>query len=301
MREKIKIVEVGPRDGLQNESRQWSVSDRVTLIQKLGAAGLRFIEGGSFVSPKAIPQMTNSDEVWQALKKDSSLELSFLVANQKGLDTAIDNQVTQIAVFSATSDTFTQKNIRQTVDESLNNFHSLTQQALERGLRVRGYVSTAFGCPYEGHQDVKRIIAVIRRLFEMGCYEVSIGDTIGVAHPKQVKEVFSTIANEFEISQIAAHLHDTRGMAIVNLSEAIDQGVRIVDSSIGGLGGCPYAQGSSGNVATEGVVYFLEGLGFDTGVELTSLLKICEWIEEIAERKLTSPLYLSKPQKIFYF
>lgn len=296
----LKIVEVGPRDGLQNESVQLSASDRAQFIRLLKAAGLKYMEGGSFVSPKAIPQMQGSEDVWNELKDDASIELSFLVANEKGLERALQSKVHRIAVFTATSDSFTKKNINMTVAESLERFSKIAEKAAAEGFSVRGYVSTAFGCPYEGAQPVDKLEKVIERLFQMGCNEVSVGDTIGVANPGQSSRVFSRLAQSFDISKIAAHMHDTRGMAVANLCAAFEQGVRIADSSVGGLGGCPYAKGSSGNVATEEVVLAAEGLGYETGVAIPVLLEAAAWIEKKIGKELSSRLYRSRPSSFFY-
>jgi hydroxymethylglutaryl-CoA lyase len=298
--DQVKIVEVGPRDGLQNEKSVLSVADRVELIEKLAAAGLKFVEGGSFVSPKAIPQMTDSELVWDK-SKHLEIDLSFLVPNQKGLERAMAAGVKSIAVFTATSEAFTQKNIGMTVKDSLHLYEDLIPAAKEKGLKVRGYISTAFGCPYEGDQDPRRLVKMARQLLDLGCFEVSIGDTIGVAHPKQVKDVFFALQSEVGLESLAGHFHDTRGCALLNIQTALDIGLRTFDSSVGGLGGCPYAEGSSGNVATEEVAWLLEGQGLQTGVKLEDLLKVSEWIEGKVGRPLKSRLYLSKPKRFFYF
>jgi hydroxymethylglutaryl-CoA lyase len=305
MSEAVKIVEVGPRDGLQNDSLVLSVDQRAELIQKLIAAGLRSLEGGSFVSPKAIPPMADSEKVFerlkdQALVSSGEVELSFLVPNQKGLERALQAGVRAIAIFSATSDSFTQKNIQRSVKDSLEEFKGITKHALALGIRVRGYVSTAFGCPYEGRQKPERVVEITQSLFDMGCGEVSIGDTIGVAHPRQIRDVFGRLIKEFSASRIAAHLHDTRGMALVNAKEALDLGIRTFDGSVGGLGGCPYAPGASGNVATEELVWLMEGLGFKTGVDLQKLLDAATFVQSLLGRTLRSKFYQSNP-KPYYF
>ncbi|PIR23166.1 MAG: hydroxymethylglutaryl-CoA lyase [Deltaproteobacteria bacterium CG11_big_fil_rev_8_21_14_0_20_45_16] len=299
MSEEVKIVEVGPRDGLQNEMKILSTEKRVELIRKLIGTGLRFLEGGSFVSPKAIPQMENSDEIWDSLRSESA-DLCFLVPNQKGFEVALQAGVKSIAVFSATSDAFTRKNINRSVEESLDQFEPIVGEAKRKKIRVRGYISTVFGCPYEGFQDPKKCLKVTERLFKMGADEISIGDTIGVAHPRQIASVFGLLKKGFDIRKIAAHLHDTRGMAIVNIREALGQGVRVFDASIGGLGGCPYATGSSGNVATEEVCWLLEGLGFKTGVSVARLLAVAAWVEKEVERALKAKFYLSGPKHLYY-
>ncbi len=299
----IKIVEVGPRDGLQNESKILPPSDRIQLIEKLVDAGLRFLEGGSFVSPKAIPQMENSEQVWEVLsgKIPEEIDLSFLVANEKGLERATKVGVKSIAVFTATSDAFTQKNINRTVMESINDFRPIVKAGKAAGMRVRGYVSTVFGCPYEGRQPIEKIVEVADALLKMGCDEISLGDTIGVAHPRQIKEVLSRLRSVLPMARLAGHFHDTRGMALMNIRAAADEGVRIFDSSVSGLGGCPYAPGSSGNVATEEVVWMLEGFGFHTGVDVEKLLTLGEWLEAKLARPMRGRLFQSKPKLLNYF
>lgn len=299
----VRIVEVGPRDGLQNEKTTLSVEDRVELIRNLIQSGLRNLEGGGFVSPKAIPQMIDSEKVWSHFQNDETenLDLSFLVPNEKGLERALEAGVKSIAVFSATSDAFNQKNIGMSVKDSLEGFRKVVPAAIEKGLRVRGYVSTAFGCPYEGHQPLSRLMNVTKQLLEFGCYEVSVGDTIGVAHPKQVQEAFYQLQTDFGLERIAGHFHDTRGVALTNIRTALEVGVRTFDASVGGLGGCPYATGSSGNVATEEVAWLLEGEGMKTGIEIPKLLEVAAWVESKIGRPLKSKLYLSKPQKLYYF
>jgi len=302
-REAVKIVEVGPRDGLQNEKEILSVADRVEFVRRLILAGNHWLEGGSFVSPKAIPQMIDSEQVFSQLKneaKAAQADLSFLVANEKGLERAKAAGVNSIAVFTATSNSFTTKNIQRSVDESISEFSKIAKEALALKMQVRGYISTAFGCPYEGRQDPQKVVRLAGALFDMGCFEVSVGDTIGVAHPRQIRDVFSKLKTSFGLKQMAAHLHDTRGAALLNIREALNVGVRIFDSSAGGLGGCPYAPGASGNVASEEVVWFLEGEGFTTGVNLEKLLDASQWMEGRLGRPLHSKLYQSK-KKPYYF
>jgi hydroxymethylglutaryl-CoA lyase len=301
MKEGIKIVEVGARDGLQNEAKTLSVADRVEFIRKLLATGLTSVEGGSFVSPKAIPQLVDSEKVWEQLQNEKA-DISYLVPNQKGLARAITAGVRSIAVFTATSDTFNQKNIGMSVEDSLNVIRQIATEvkANKPELRMRGYLSTAFGCPYEGNQSRERAFEIVDRLFELGCVEVSVGDTIGVAHPKQVRNFIDELQKRRSIKNVGLHFHDTRGMAIANIQAALEAGIRIFDSSVGGLGGCPYATGSSGNVATEEVCWLLEGYGFETGVSIEKLLEVSKWIETKVERRLKSKLYLSQPKKLFF-
>lgn len=295
----VKIVEVGARDGLQNESKKLSVEDRAGLIERLIKCGLSFLEGGSFVSPEAIPQMVDSEKVWEKVSGQNA-DISFLVPNMKGLDSAKTAGVKSIAVFSATSDAFNKKNINKSVKESLAVIKEVCEAAIAEKMKVRGYVSTAFGCPYEGFQDPKKLVYVITELFKMGCYEVSVGDTIGVAHPNQVKSVFTLLGKEFDLQKIAAHMHDTRGFALCNILEALDCGLRIFDSSIGGLGGCPYAAGSSGNVATEEVNHLMLSLGLNSGISTEDLLECSKWVSEKLGKPLKSKFYLAQPTKLFY-
>lgn len=295
----VKIVEVGPRDGLQNEKNPLSIEDRMAFIQKCAGAGLKNIEGGSFVSSQAVPQMADSEKVWEGCKH-LLVHLSFLVPNEKGLERALHAQVRSIAVFTATSDTFNQKNIRMSVEESLKIIQKIVPEAKKSGCGVRGYISTAFGCPYEGPQKVSRLEKMLDQLFQWGCDEISVGDTIGVAHPKQINDVFGQLKKTMGLQKIAGHFHDTRGMALVNIRTALDLGVRAFDSSVGGLGGCPYAPGSSGNVATEEVAWMLEGLGFSTGISIDKLLTVAEWIESKVGHSLKSKFYLSKPKRLYY-
>ncbi len=300
MGERIKIVEVGPRDGLQNEGVTLSVLDRTQFIQDLIDCGIQFLEAGSFVSPNAIPQMLDSEKVWENLKSQSGVDLSFLVPNQRGFERALEVGVKSIAVFTATSETFVQKNIGMSVDKSLRIFKEIVKEARAKKLRVRGYISTAFGCPYEGVQKPGAVQKLAEELLNFGCQEISIGDTIGVAHPRQVKEVFKCLQNSVGLEKTAGHFHDTRGMALVNILTALELGVRGFDSSVGGLGGCPYAQGSSGNVATEEVAWLMEGYGFHTGISIEGLLKVAEWAETKVRRPLKAKFYLSKPKRLHY-
>lgn len=302
----IKVVEVGPRDGLQNEPQSLDLENRVLFIQKLIDAGLQTIEGGSFVSSKAIPQMQDSEKVWERLKSEvlsKNVDLSFLVPNMKGLERALAVNIHSVAVFTATSEAFNQKNIGMSVEKSLEVISQIIQTLKSSGgaVRVRGYVSTVFGCPYEGAQSVSRAIQIIQELLNLGCYEVSVGDTIGVAHPKQVKDFLGELKKSVSLNQIALHMHDTRGAALANVQMGIEAGVRVFDSSIGGLGGCPYAQGSSGNLATEELVWLLEGYGFKTHISMEKLLETSKWIETKIARKLKSKLYLAEPKRFYFF
>jgi hydroxymethylglutaryl-CoA lyase len=266
---RVTVVEVGPRDGLQNEAVTLSVDDRALLCERLLEAGLRVVEVGAFVSPERVPQMADSDEVFQRVARRPGARLPMLVPNRKGFERARQSDVREIAVFTAASETFNRKNINASIDESFARFAEFAPDAHKAGMWVRGYVSTCFGCPYEGAVDPARVVDVARRLVEeTGCHEVSIGDTIGVAVPSQVEDVMGRLAAVIPIEQLAVHFHDTRGTALANVLAALQVGVATVDSSAGGLGGCPYAPGASGNLATEDLLYMLHGMGIETGVDL---------------------------------
>ncbi len=297
---KIEIVEVGMRDGLQNEAVHLTQEQRYEFAKRLAGAGLKRIEAGAFVSPKWVPQMADSGTLIQKLLKaqkskkiSSTVRWSALVPNLMGYDQAVAAGVKEVAIFGAVSETFSQKNINSTVKESFNRFSEIVENAKRDRIRVRGYVSMAFGCPYEGRISVKQAMDVIERFFELGIYELSIGDTIGVATPKQVKELLQQIQKNKWISKTAMHFHDTRGTALANIAESLRFGVTVFDSSIGGLGGCPYAPGAAGNVATEDVVYLLEGMGYRTGLDLDKLIKTTEWMTKQLGRPLVSRLSLA--------
>lgn len=287
----IRIVEVGPRDGLQNEKSILSTDDKFKFISLLTESGLKSIEVTSFVKAPAIPQMADATELFSLVnEKLSNKGVSFpcLVPNMKGYETARGLGVKEIAVFTATSDTFTHKNINASVDESFERMKEVCESAKKDGIMVRGYVSTAFGCPYEGTMDVKKLVSVTKRLFELGVYEVSVGDTIGVAIPQQVRAYIRSLKNEFPIGKIAMHFHDTRGMALTNIYVSLEEGITTFDSSAGGLGGCPYAKGATGNVATEDVWYLLNSLGLDTGINLDKLVEASRFILEKVNRSTES-------------
>jgi hydroxymethylglutaryl-CoA lyase len=268
----IKIVEVGPRDGLQNEKVTIPTETKVDFITALGDAGLRVIEAGAFVSPKWVPQMADSAEVFRDIPKDPGVEYPVLVPNMRGLERAIEAGVKSIAIFTAASETFNQRNINMTIDGSFENYAPVAARAREEGIRVRGYVSTAFGCPYEGEVPPEKVLEVVARLLDLGCYEVSVGDTIGVGTPMQVQGVIGVLLQVVPASRLAMHFHDTRGTALANTLAALEMGIATFDASSGGLGGCPYAPGASGNMATEDLVYMLNGMGLETGVSLKKLL-----------------------------
>ncbi len=281
--EKVRIVEVGPRDGLQNEKVEIPVAARVEFIEALAGAGLKTIEVGAFVHPRWVPQMAGTAEVWEQIEKRDDVDYPFLVPNMKGLERAIESDVKSISIFTAASDTFNQKNINMSVDESFEVYRPVAEKARAHGMKIRGYVSTACGCPYEGDVAPERVLEVSARLLDLGCYEVSIGDTIGVGTPLQVQGLVDLLQQVIPSSRLAMHFHDTRGMAVANTLAALELGVSTFDSSAGGLGGCPYAPGASGNVATEDLAYLFESLGIDTGIDLTKLVEasaiIAPWLD----------------------
>ncbi len=266
----MKVVEVGPRDGLQNEAVTLSVEDRIAFCRALIDAGLPVVEPGAFVSPKWVPQMARSEDVFKALPKGPA-QLPMLVPNQQGYERAKAAGVSAIAIFTAASDTFNLKNTNATIDESIRRFEEFVGDAKGFGLFVRGYISTCFGCPYEGPVAPVKVADVTRRLIELGCDEISLGDTIGVGVPSQVDDVIEAVIRNVDLPRLAVHFHDTRGTALANVLRALQLGVSIVDSSAGGLGGCPYAPGASGNLATEDLLYMLHGMGIETGVDITKV------------------------------
>jgi isopropylmalate/homocitrate/citramalate synthase len=269
--ERVTVVEVGPRDGLQNEAAALSVDERAGFCNALLEAGLPVVEVGAFVSPRSIPQMAGSDEVVKRVRRRAGARMPALVPNRKGFDAARGAGVREIAVFTAASETFNRKNINATIDESFERFAEFVPQALREGMWVRGYVSTCFGCPYEGAVAPARVVEVALRLHQAGCHELSIGDTIGVAVPTQVCEVMGRLREALPAARLAVHLHDTRGTALANVLAALEVGIEVVDSSAGGLGGCPYAPGASGNLATEDLLYMLHGMGIETGVDIAKV------------------------------
>ena len=290
---KIQIVEVGPRDGLQNEDTMLDVEARLELIRHLVGAGLQRIEVGAFVSPKKVPQMADSAVVLDQINKSgfsSSKRFSVLVPNEQGMALAIKHGCKEVAVFTAASESFTKSNINCSIDESLRRFEPVFKMAKANKIKVRAYVSTCFGCPYEGYVDPRKVVEVCAKLIKQGAYEISVGDTIGVANPKQVKSLISKLSKKIPKKKLAMHFHDTRGTALANIFASIESGIQVFDSSVGGLGGCPYAPGASGNVATEDVVYILEGMGIRTGIDIQKLLDLDVWISKTLGRKLPSKL-----------
>ena len=267
----ITITEVGPRDGLQNEAASIPTAEKVAFVDRLSAAGLPVIEVSAFVSPKWVPQMADAAAVFAAIARRPRTRYSALVPNRQGLERAMAARVTDVAVFAAASETFSRRNINQSIDDSFRAYGEVVKAALGARLRVRGYLSTAFGCPFEGDVPVDRVIDLTRRLLDLGVYEVAVSDTIGIAHPGQVRRVLSRLTSEVPSTAIALHFHDTRGTALANVLASLEFGVRTFDASAGGLGGCPYAPGASGNLATEDLLYLLHGLHHDTGVDLDAV------------------------------
>jgi len=284
--EKVSIYEVGPRDGLQNESTVVSTDDKLRLIEGLAEAGLRRIEITSFVSPKWIPALADSREVAARVRTREGVTYSALVPNAKGLEGALAAKMQEIAVFLSASETHNQKNVNKTIDETFAAFEEVIPPALEAGMRVRGYVSTVWGCPYEGEVDPERSLAITKRLLDMGCYQVSLGDTIGVGTPGQTERILDRFAEEIPLEKLALHFHDTRGTALANALVGLAKGITTLDASVGGLGGCPYAPGASGNLATEDLVYMLDGLGIDHGVDLEKLVDVAELAQSLVGREL---------------
>jgi isopropylmalate/homocitrate/citramalate synthase len=283
---RVTLVEVGPRDGLQNIDAALDVDLKVRFVEALAAAGLPVVEAGAFVSARAVPQMADTEQVYARLRRRAGVRYPALVPNERGLEAAMACGVDAIAVFTAASETFNRKNIQAGIDESLRRFAPVVRRALAAGLRVRGYVSTCFGCPYEGEVPPQRVLEVTRALFALGVQEVSLGDTIGVAVPTRVRALLELVLASFPVQDLALHFHDTRGTAVANVAEALRHGVAIFDASAGGLGGCPYAPGAAGNVATEDLVYLLHGMGIETGVDLDRLVDA----SLLVESRLGAPL-----------
>ncbi|MAG77310.1 MAG: hydroxymethylglutaryl-CoA lyase [Colwelliaceae bacterium] len=269
---RVKIVEVGPRDGLQNEKQFIEASDKIALIDMLADAGLDYVESGSFVSPKWVPQMATSSEVFKGISRKDGVTYAALTPNMKGFEAAVESGADEVAIFGAASEAFSQKNINCSIAESLERFEPVVAAAKERGLRVRGYVSCVVGCPYDGFITPEKVAEVAEQLYQMGCYEISLGDTIGVGTPASVQNMLAAVSTKVQVDKLAVHFHDTYGQALANIYAALQMGVSVVDSAVAGLGGCPYAKGASGNVATEDVVYMLNGLGIETGIDFNKLL-----------------------------
>ncbi len=295
---KVRIVEVGLRDGLQNESTELSVEQRFQLLKKLIEAGVQNFEIGAFVSPKWVPQMAHTKalvEKFQTSAQARSLTPSVLVPNLVGFESARQNGLKEVAVFISATETFSQKNINCSIAESLVKVQEVVSAARKNKMRVRGYLSVCFGCPFEGAVNESKVVELVGKLLKLGCYEVSIGDTIGIARPGQVISLFSKLKKKFGLEKIAGHFHDTRGQSLANILAAYQLGCRVFDSSIGGLGGCPYAKGATGNVATEDVVYFFEGLGVKTGLNLQKLIEANHWLEPQMNHPLSSKVSKASP------
>ena len=281
---KVKIVEVGPRDGLQNEKQVVPTEIKIELINRLADAGVSVIEATSFVSPKWVPQMGDNSAVMAGITRHPAAVYPVLTPNLQGFDSAVQAGATEVAIFGAASESFSRKNINCSIAESLKRFEPVVSAASALEIKVRGYVSCVVGCPYEGAVDPEQVASVAQTLFDMGCYEVSLGDTIGVGNPATISRMIEACAKRVPVAKLAGHYHDTYGMAIANIYASLQAGVAVFDSSIAGLGGCPYAKGASGNVASEDVVYLLHGLGIETGIDLAKLAGIGDWISSAINR-----------------
>ncbi|KAB0570008.1 hydroxymethylglutaryl-CoA lyase [Pseudomonas palleroniana] len=280
----VRLVEVGPRDGLQNEAQPISVADKVQLVDALSAAGLSYIEVGSFVSPKWVPQMAGSAEVFAQIQRKPGVTYGALAPNLRGFEDALAAGVKEVAVFAAASQAFSQRNINCSISESLERFAPIMAAAQRHGISVRGYVSCVLGCPYEGEVAPEQVAAVARELYAMGCYEVSLGDTIGTGTAGATRRLFEVVGAQVPRDKLAGHFHDTYGQAIANIYAGLLEGISVFDSSIAGLGGCPYAKGASGNVASEDVLYLLNGLGIETGIDLDALIRAGQQISAVLGR-----------------
>ncbi|MEO1015868.1 MAG: hydroxymethylglutaryl-CoA lyase [Pseudomonadota bacterium] len=290
----VHIVEVGPRDGLQNEKETISIETKIELIERLAATGLKTVEAGAFVSPKWVPQMAASDEVFRRIDRREGVAYPVLTPNMKGYEAARAAGADTVAVFGAASETFSQKNINCSIAESIERFRPIIEAAKEDGLTVRGYVSCVLGCPYEGDVDVGKVAEVSKILFDAGCAEISLGDTIGVGTPRRTAEMIRAVRDAVPVESLAGHFHDTYGQALANVWTAYEMGVRTFDASVAGLGGCPYAKGASGNVASEDVVYSFERSGVSTGVNLDALIDTAVWISAALERRPESKVTLAR-------
>jgi len=286
----IRIVEVGARDGLQNEKQVVPAATKIAFIDRLSATGLATIEVTSFVSPKWVPQLADAEEVFKGITQREGVRYPVLVPNEKGMARAVATGAREISVFAAASESFSQKNINCSVEESLARFEPVMAMAKVEGITVRGYVSCVLGCPYEGAIEPAAVAEVAARLHQMGCYEISLGDTIGVGTPDRARDMLAEVADQVPMERLAVHFHDTYGQALANILACVEEGVHVVDASVAGLGGCPYAQGASGNVATEDVVYMLHGMGMTTGVDLLALVEAGHFICDALGRSPASKL-----------
>lgn len=293
----VKIVEVGPRDGLQNEKTQVSKTVKIELINRLSETGLSVIEVGAFVSPKWVPQMADSAEIVQAISQRSHVNYPVLVPNRQGFDSAIKAGAKEIAIFAAASESFSQKNINCSIAESIERFLPVMDAAKSRGIRVRGYISCVLGCPYEGEIKPQAVAIIAKRLHDLGVYEISLGDTIGTGTPFAVRQMVEAVSDLVPLSHLALHFHDTYGQALANLLMGLEMGVATIDSSVAGLGGCPYANGATGNVATEDVLYMLHGMGIATGIDFDKILEAGWFISDELARAPVSRVSLAYRQK----
>jgi len=284
----VKVVEVSPRDGLQNEQQIIEVKDKLALINGLRSAGLKHIEVTGFVSPKWVPQLADAQTVCAGLTADNQVHYSALTPNMQGLEAAIEAGIKQVSVFTAASESFNQKNINCSIDESFERFAPVLAKAQKLGIKVRGYVSCVLGCPYEGKINPIVVAEVAKRLFDMGCFEISLGDTIGTGTPKAAQKMFDLSAKHVPVKQLALHFHDTYGQALANIHACLEMGASVIDSSVAGIGGCPYAKGANGNVSTENVIYMLNGMGIETGIDLPKLIATGRQISSVLGRKPNS-------------
>ncbi|WP_407468391.1 hydroxymethylglutaryl-CoA lyase [Xanthomonas campestris pv. raphani] len=284
----VRIVEVGPRDGLQNEANPIATADKIALINQLSATGLRTIEATSFVSPRWVPQLADAAEVFAGITRQPGIAYPVLVPNLQGYARAQAAGAQEVAVFTAASETFNRTNTNAGIDESIERFRPILAQAAQDGVRVRGYVSTVLGCPYQGEVAVADVVNVAERLYRLGCYEISLGDTIGVGTPAKARQMLAAVAGSIPMQALAVHFHDTYGQALANIAACLEQGVRVVDAAVSGAGGCPYAKGASGNVASEDVVYLLHGLGMPTGIDLPALARTGRWLAQLLGRETGS-------------
>ena len=293
MSEFVRLVEVGPRDGLQNEKQLVPAATKIELVERLAASGLRTVEVTSFVSPKWVPQLADASEVYTGVHKRPGVRYPVLVPNETGYERARGVGVEEIAVFGAASEAFSRRNINASIEESLARFAPVLERARADGVAVRGYVSTVLGCPYQGEVPLADVVRVASRLYTMGCYEISLGDTIGAGTPKAARAMLRAVADEIPLTALAVHFHDTRGQALANVLSCLEEGVRVVDASVSGAGGCPYAKGASGNVASEDVAFMLDGLGFETGIDLPALIETGRWLSGQLGRSNGSKLGLA--------
>ena len=282
--EKIQIVEVGPRDGLQNEKEWVPTETKISLIEKLADAGLTKIEATSFVSPKWVPQLKDAHEVFSGIKRIAGVSYPVLTPNMKGFERALKADAKEIAVFSAASEAFSQKNTNCSIEESINRFRPVLEEAQKNNIQVRGYISCVLGCPYQGHVPVEDVINLAAKMIEMGCFQISLGDTIGAGTPVQAKTMVQKVAEKVPLSKLALHFHDTRGQALANIYACLELGITVIDASVAGLGGCPYAKGATGNVATEDVVFMLHGMDIETGIDLNKLIETGRFISGVLGR-----------------